>query len=128
MRSVYALAVIISTAVFSCTLMVQIYCTNVNCTSTTFCSLLLDIKIHSLRNLFLLFLVQQMSSDCLGLLLGLTLPLHPLSCQTGLMHLNGTAAEHVFLVWICVKVLGEKVASGCLWVGNTMNSICFFDT
>ena len=105
-------------SVFSYTLMVQIYCTSVNCTSTTFCSLLLDLKVHSLRNLFLLFLAQQMSSDCLGLLLGLTLPLHPLSCQTGLIHLNETAAEHIFSVWICVKVLGEKVASGCLLSGK----------
>ena len=92
------------------------------------CSLLLHHTVHSLRNLFLLFLVQQISSDCLGLLLGLTLPLHPLSCQTGLMHLNGTAAENIFLVWICVKVFGKKVASGCLCVGNTMISIFFLDT
>ena len=25
------------------------------------------------------------------------------------MHLNETAAEHAFLFWICVKVLGAKV-------------------
>ena len=75
---------------------------------------LLDLEVHSLRNLFLLLLVPQMSSDGLGLLLGLTLPLHPLLCQTGLMHLNETVVEHVSLVWIGVKVLGMKVASGCL--------------
>ena len=68
-----------------------------------------------------------MSSDCLGLLLGLTLPLQPLSCHTGLTYLNEMAVEHVFLFWICVKVLGVKVASGCLWVGNTMTSFCFLD-
>ena len=63
-----------------------------------------------------------------GLLLGLTPPLHPLLCQTGLMHLDGTTAEHIFMVWICVKVLGEEIASGCLWVRNTMSSISFLDT
>ena len=72
------------------------------------------VSLEVLRNLFLLFLMTQMSSDCLGLLLGLTLPLHPLLCQTGLMHLNETVVEHVSLVWICVEVLGVKVASGCL--------------
>ena len=77
-------------------------------------SLLLALGIHSLRNLFLLFLVPQMSSDCLGLLLGLTLPLDPLSCKAGLMHLNETVVEHVSLLWTCVKVLGVKAASGRL--------------
>ena len=94
----------------SCILVVQICCTSPTCTG----SQLLGLEVHSLRNLFLLFLVPQMSSDCLGLLLGLTLPLHPLLYQTGLMHLNETVVEHVSLVWICVKLLGVKVASGCL--------------
>ena len=114
------LLVIISTAIFCCTLVVQIYCTSVNCTSIILCSLLLDLKVHSLCNLFLLFLVQQMSSDSLGLLLGLTLPLHSLSSHTGWTYLNGTAAEHVFLVWICVKVLATQ--AGRTWMEQQLNT------
>ena len=38
-------------------------------------SQLLGLGVHNLCSLFLLFFVPQMSSDCLGLLLGLTLPL-----------------------------------------------------
>ena len=111
-------------AVFSCILWAQTICTSVNCTSAT---LVASCLVHSLRSLFLLFFVPQMSSDCLGLLLGLTLPLQPLSCHTGLTYLNETTVEHVSLFWICVKVLGVKVANGCLLVGNTMTSLCFLD-
>ena len=46
-------------------------------THTGIASCRVRLEVQSLRNLFLLFLVPQMSSDCLGLLLGLTLPLHP---------------------------------------------------
>ena len=80
-------------------------------------------QVHSLRSLFLLFLVPQMASDCLGLLLGLTLPLISPSCQ-GLMHLplNGVG-DVVIAVWERVCVLGVKAASGLCLTGDTVVSI-----
>ena len=77
--------------------------------------------VHSLRSLFLL-LVLQIPSDCLGLLLGVILPLHSPSWQ-GLMHVP---TVHVgFAVWNCDWVLGVKAANGFLLVGVTVVSIGF---
>jgi len=75
---------------------------------------------HSLRSLDVHFLVPQMASDCLCLLLGFIVLLHSPSCQY-LMLLNETGV--VFVARMCDMVLGVKVASGLLWVGDTVNCI-----
>ena len=64
-----------------------------------------------------------MASDCLGLLLGLTLPLLSPSCQ-GLMHLalNGVG-DVVIAVGKCDCVLGVKAPNGLRFTGDTVVSI-----
>jgi len=71
---------------------------------------------------FLLFLVPQMASDCLGLLLGFTLLLLSPSCQ-GLMHLPVNGVGDAVVVWNCDWVLGVKAASSTCLTGDTVVSI-----
>ena len=68
-----------------------------------------------------------MASDCLGLLLGFTVPLFFPSCQ-GLMHMpvNDDTGHAGFAVWNCVWVLGVKSASGLLLFGGHRGLHWFF--
>jgi len=63
-----------------------------------------------------------MASDCLGLLLGFTLPLLSPLCQ-GLMHLPVNGVGDVVVVWNCDWVLGVKAAGGTCLTGDTVVSI-----